>query len=219
MTRKKSWPQQQQGLGSSGWGVISAGRGWGSFGACLSRGWRSPAYVTSVPGAPAPTLTGNHHLVWRFLWCVIQCMSGVWSPRGRGLWNPHSYKWRFMLTSAHSDLLTLLVIVTWAKPLIYVFVGPLIAHLTDILDLLKQDVCVCLQYEQYVSEWLMYAHLFWSICELSYTVGMIQKWPSMNMNRNMYHRFLGGQRACTVDTIIQTRWFRFMLTFPDLNCV
>lgn len=27
----------------------------------------------------------------------------------------------------------------------------LIAHLTDILDLLKQDVCVCLQYEQYVS--------------------------------------------------------------------
>lgn len=39
-------------------------------------------------------------------------MSGVWSPRGRGLWNPRSHKWRFMLTSAHSELLTLLVIVT-----------------------------------------------------------------------------------------------------------
>lgn len=51
---------------------------------CLSLGWRGPTwaqfYKPLVPEAQAHTGVGNHQVVWRFLWCIVQSKSGGWSP-------------------------------------------------------------------------------------------------------------------------------------------
>lgn len=183
-------------------------------------------------GPQLPTLAENHHLVWRFFFMARYPMyeRSVEPQRPRPLEPPltqmevyaHKRTLRAFNSCGHCNMSKANnLCVCWASSF------ALIAHLTDILDLLKQDVCVCLQYEQYVSEAdvlsSVLVHL-WVILHCGNDSEVTKHEPASHFLCSIFcfriglnHSFLRGQRARTVDAIIQTRWLRFMFAFPVLN--
>lgn len=129
-------------------------------------------------GATGPC--GHHHGAWRFLWCIVQCVSGGWSPRGRDL-----------CTSTHRDVYALNTLEPFISSgnrniskvsnlcLLGLFLGSYCSSSWHIGSI-KPGVWVCLQCEQQLGRSDVYSNLIQSICESSVTVGMIQQWPKLD---------------------------------------